>query len=97
MLPRKLVNSQTESNSTLFLLASGEFPAETALQGKCNAVFNSHLLILLYFKSMSAFLEKVVFIHHVLPYLKTKTIFVLSSQLLNEAIDYYCMGELFTF
>lgn len=41
-------------------------------------------------------LEKLIFIHHSLPYVKTKTIFVFSSQILNKAIDHYCMGEFFT-
>lgn len=52
-----LVNSQTKSNNTLFPLASSEFPAGMALQSKSSAVFHSHLPVLLYFKSTSAFLE----------------------------------------
>lgn len=66
-----LVNSQTKSNNSSFPLAS-EFPAETALQGKPNAIFSSRLPELPYFKRCLLF-EKVVFIHHALPYLKTKT------------------------
>lgn len=55
-----LVNSQTKSNNTWFPLASSEFAAEMALQGKANAVFHSHLPVLLYFKSMSAFLKRLL-------------------------------------
>lgn len=92
-----LFNSQTKSRNTLFPFASSEFPAGLASQSKPKAVFHSPLPVLLYFKSMSAFFwEKLVSIHHVLPYVKTKTTFVFSSQILNETIDYDCMGELFT-
>lgn len=53
VLPNMLVNSQTKSNNTLFPLASSEFPAGWALQSKSNAIFHSHLPVLLYFKSLS--------------------------------------------
>lgn len=55
-----LVNSQTKSNNTLFPLAGSEFPAEMTLQGKSNVVFHSHLPVLLYFNSMSAFLKRLL-------------------------------------
>ena len=49
--------------------------------------------VLLYFKSISKLfcfvlfcLEKLIFIHHSLPYVKTKTIFVFSSQILKQSI-----------
>lgn len=83
-----LVNSQTKSNNILFPLANGEFPAGMASQNKSNAGFFSHLPVL---QEHVWFFEKVVFIHHVLLYVKTKIIFDFSSQILNEANDYYCM------
>lgn len=91
-----LVNCQTKSNTGLFPLSSSEFPAEMALQGKPRSLLFS-IICFATFQEHVCFFEKIVLIHHVLLYLKTKTIFVLSSQMLNEAIDCYCMGELYTF
>lgn len=63
-----LVNSQTKSNNTLFPLASCEFPA--GWLHRVNLMHSSILLYLLgYISRVCLIFEKVVFIHHVLPYL----------------------------